>query len=71
MSFTRSDYRKIFEMGRDLYLTNSSATKREIAVQLMAMVEGVIGQQVRWPNIHKRYRHLTKYPTTVHKIGPE
>lgn len=28
----------------------------------MAMSEYAIGQQVPWPNILYRYRHLTTYP---------
>ncbi len=62
-SFNRSDYKKLFQMGRELYEENSGNSQvREIATQLMAMSESAIGQQVPWPNIHKRYRHLTTYP---------
>lgn len=67
-SFSGPDYDKLFEMGRRLYMSDSSAERREIATTLMAMAESVRGQQSRWPNVHKRYRHLTTYPPVVSKL---
>lgn len=61
-SFNGKDYDYLFALGQKLYYTNSATDKKAIATTLMAMVESVRGQQAGWPNIEKRYRHLTTYP---------
>lgn len=55
MSFTRSDYKRIFEIGRRVYGTVHPQETRELGVELMFMAESVIGQQI-WPNLSKHYR---------------
>jgi hypothetical protein len=63
-SFNGNDYDKLFSLGAKLYTNNFNRTiVREIATTLMAMCESVRGQQTGWPNIAKRYRHLTNYAT--------
>ena len=63
-SFNRDDYKALFEIGAELYRNNSNRTLvRENAVRIMSMVESIAGQQAGWPNIAKRYRHLTTYET--------
>ena len=62
-SFTAADYDKLFTLGRELYAQGIlPSRRREIAVTLMAMSEHVHGQRVGWPNVARRYRHLTSYP---------
>jgi hypothetical protein len=63
-SFNGSDYDYLFVLGRKLYNDDSQTTRRAIATQLMAMAKSVRGQQIGWPNIARRYRHLTEYPLT-------
>lgn len=45
MSFTRADYCKVFDLGVELWERHPSADRRrEMAVALMRMAEGVVGQ---------------------------
>lgn len=67
-SFNRGDYQHLFDLGRELYNTKSSIRRKEIAVELMAMSEMCIGQQVSWPRVEKRYKHLTTYPRSPQNI---
>jgi|SRR6266550_4067309 len=60
-SFTRDEYRQLFDFGRELYNIDGPSRRREIAVTLMAMAESCIGQQVTWPIVNKHYRHLARY----------
>ena len=56
-SFTRRDYRLIFEIGAELYDSKlGQARRRQLAVTLMHMAEECIGQQDGWPRIHRSYR---------------
>lgn len=55
MSFTRTDYTRIFEIGARVYGTGSTKEARELGVELMFMAESVIGQEI-WPKLSKHYR---------------
>lgn len=65
-SFTVSDYKRVFEIGRRVYGTGHTRETREFGVELMWMAESVIGQQI-WPNLPKHYRmHIAQL-----QYGPE
>jgi hypothetical protein len=62
-SFNSSDYDLLFSMGQKLYASRSAETRKRVATVLMAMAESVRGQQIGWPNIPPRLRHLSmSYP---------
>lgn len=63
-SFNGQDYDYLFALAQRLYSTNSRVEQRGIALQIMAMVESVRGQQIGWPQIGPSFRHLTIYPRT-------
>jgi hypothetical protein len=55
-SFTRADYSRIFAIGRSIYGTGQTRETRELGIELMFMVESVLGQMDDWPDLSKYYR---------------
>lgn len=45
-SFNRNNYQKLIELARELHAPLAAGRRRDIAVELFAMAEEVLGQQM-------------------------